>query len=100
MLSELPSDTIISQETPSEERLVLSGLGLLLFEGSYESFTEDELLISEKLDSKEDTYDWAVNLNLLGKTGASLLDSLLSGWLEGSPIGQDSTEIFMICSYG
>jgi hypothetical protein len=57
MLSELPSVTILSQETPLEERLVLSGGGLLLLqEGSYSS-SEDESLVSEKLDSKEDTYD-------------------------------------------
>jgi hypothetical protein len=79
---------------------VLSGLELLLFEGSYESSLEDELLISEKLNSEEDTYDWAVNLNLLGKTETSLLDLLLSGGLEGSPIGQDSTKVFIIYPYG
>jgi hypothetical protein len=56
--------------------------------------------MSEKLDSEEDTYNWAVNLNLLGKMGASLLDPLLSGWLWSSPIGQDSIEVFMIYPNG
>jgi hypothetical protein len=79
MLSELPSTTIISQEISSKERLVLSIFYELLVEGSYESSPEDELLVSKKLSSGEDTYNWAVNLNLLGKTGASLLDPLLSG---------------------
>jgi hypothetical protein len=57
MLSGLPSATIISQETPSKERLVLPRLRLVLYEGSYASSSEDELLVSKKLNSKEDTYD-------------------------------------------
>jgi hypothetical protein len=67
MLPEVPLPTIQSQDTPSEERLVLAGLIELVKEGSYASSSEDELLISEKLESEEDTYDWTFNLNLLGK---------------------------------
>jgi hypothetical protein len=48
------------------------GLRELVKEGSSASSSENELLISEKLEFEEDTYDWTVNLNLLGKIGASI----------------------------
>jgi hypothetical protein len=79
---------------------VLSGLRISLYEGSYASSSENELLVFKELDSEEDTYDWAVNLNLFRKTGASLLELLFFGYLRGSPIGSDFIEVSMNYLYG
>jgi hypothetical protein len=51
---------------------MLSGLKILLYEGSYAPCSEDELLVFGELNFEEDTYDWTISLIFLRKIETSL----------------------------